>query len=197
MGTVDEVAEALEPVVRAAGLDIWDVERSGNTLRVFVDRPGGVDLDTISSVSRAVSNLLDRRDDLVPGSHYILEVSSPGLERRLRRPEHFARSLGTRVMIKTTEPVGGERRFEGTLMRLDGETVTLVSDPVSSVSSVEPVELNIPLRLVERARTLFDWSGSQALAPTAGTPGPRAGAPRPPTGTPPGPRAGRAERGAA
>jgi ribosome maturation factor RimP len=195
MGTVEDIAEALEPAVRAAGLDIWDVERSGNTLRVLVDRPGGVDLDTISSLSRAVSSLLDRRDDLVPTSHYMLEVSSPGLERRLRRPEHFARSLGMRVVIKTAEPVAGERRVEGTLVRSDSETVTLLRDSLASTGSAEPIELTIPLHLVDRARTLFSWADSRTSSvrttATSGepvsparTPGSTTGAARRPAGRP-------------
>ena len=115
MGAEEQIAEALRPAVQAAGLEIWDVERSGATVRVLVERPGGVDLDSISQLSTAISATLDQRDDLVPAGRYMLEVSSPGLERRLRYPEHFARYIGEEVTVKTVEPVNGTRRLRGTL----------------------------------------------------------------------------------
>jgi ribosome maturation factor RimP len=94
MGAEEAISEALRPAVQAAGLEIWDVERSGASVRVLVERDGGVDLDSISDVSRSISAVLDERDDLVPAGRYTLEVSSPGLERRLRYPRHFARYIG-------------------------------------------------------------------------------------------------------
>ena len=90
MGAEEKIADFIRPIVQAAGLEIWDVERAGASLRVMVERPGGIDLDAISELSRALSSALDQRDDLVPDGRYTLEVSSPGLERRLRYPRHFA-----------------------------------------------------------------------------------------------------------
>jgi ribosome maturation factor RimP len=159
MGTAEEIAAVLRPTVLAAGLDLWDVERSGGSVRVMVDRPGGVDLDAISTLSRAVARVLDQHDELVPTGHYMLEVSSPGLERRLRRPEHFARHAGALVAVKTAEPVNGRRRLEGTLLTCSAESITLrletEVDGQGSATATE--ELTIPLRIVEHARTVFNW----------------------------------------
>jgi len=153
MGAEEQITEALTPAVLAAGLEIWDVERSGATLRVLVERPGGVDLDSIAQLTSAVSAILDQREDLAPAGRYMLEVSSPGLERRLRYPEHFARYLGTDVVIKTTEPVNGERRVRGTLKEATAEGVTVLTQPPTG----EAAEVCIPVASIERANTVFTW----------------------------------------
>ena len=128
MGAEEQIAEALLPAVRAAGLEIWDVERSGASVRVLVERPGGVDLDSISQLSAAVSAILDQRDDIVPGGRYMLEVSSPGLERRLRQPSHFARYVGEEVAVRTVEAFNGTRRLRGTLTGATDEGITIRAD---------------------------------------------------------------------
>ncbi|HYA45555.1 MAG TPA: ribosome maturation factor RimP [Acidimicrobiales bacterium] len=174
MSVGEDIAEVLRPAVQAAGLEIWDVERSPASLRVVVERSGGVDLDTISALSRTFSAVLDRREDLAPRGRYTLEVSSPGLERRLRTPEHFVRCVGSRVAIRTTESLQGTRRFSGTLVAANADSVVIrpegpdaVKDPDTAVGSVggHPAggahrgeELEIPLMAIERARTVFEWS---------------------------------------
>jgi len=112
-------AEALVgPVVEGAGLELVEValtRRDGRRLlRVTVDRDGGVDLDTISELSERISRRLDA-EGYAPGP-YALEVSSPGIERPLLRPEHFARAIGRTVKVKTTVDVGGSRSHSGTLV---------------------------------------------------------------------------------
>lgn len=153
MGAEEQITEALRPLARAAGLEIWDVERSGATLRVLVDRPGGVDLDSIAELTSAVSAILDQREDLAPAGSYMLEVSSPGLERRLRYPEHFAQYLGEDVAIRTTEAVNGSRRVRGTLTGATAEGITVLSD----LASGETAEVRISLGSIERANTVFTW----------------------------------------
>ena len=96
---VERVREIVAPLLAARGLFVDDVEHKGSALRITVDREGGVDLDAIAEATRVVSRALDE-DDPVPGS-YTLEVSSPGLERPLRTPAHFARAVGTAVKVKT------------------------------------------------------------------------------------------------
>jgi ribosome maturation factor RimP len=178
MGVEDEIAEALRPVVSAAGLEIWDVERSGASVRVLVERPGGVDLDTISAVTGAISAALDRRDDLVPAGRYVLEVSSPGIERRLRYPRHFAAYLGHEVSVKLSEPWHGSRRLRGTLVGASDEEVVL-RVPLSPASSgaqrehlplggcevgaaAQSEDMRVPLSLVERAKAVFAWGEATA-----------------------------------
>ena len=101
--TLTVVRDSLSPVVAGLGLALYDVELHGTgparTLRVTVEKEGGVDLDAITEVTRAVSPVLDAEPSLT-GS-YLLEVSSPGLERPLRRPEHYRRAVGDTISVKT------------------------------------------------------------------------------------------------
>lgn len=125
----ERVWEIAEPLVEDEGLEIVDVEYrrepGGMILRLFVDREGGVNLDDLTRVSRQLGDLLDAHD-VVPGS-YILETSSPGINRRLRRPDHFSRYVGKKVRVKLTTPRDGRRVFVGTLEAVDEGGVT-VSD---------------------------------------------------------------------
>jgi ribosome maturation factor RimP len=131
----NEVWRIAEPLIESAGMEIVDVEfrreQSGLVLRLFVDRVDGqgVTLNDLSRVSRELSDLLDVYD-CVPGS-YTLEVSSPGINRRLRRPEHFRRYIGQRVQVRTKEPVEGRRTFSGTLQTVEADRIEIVSEAAS------------------------------------------------------------------
>ncbi len=126
------------------GLELFDVEWAGGLLRVSVDRPGGVDLSALSQASSTVSDVLDAADpDPVP-SHYILEVSSPGLERPLRAPAHWRRFVGTTVSLKTKPDVEGDRRLTGTLDEADDEGVVVAGRRLSYPQ-------------IDWARTVFEW----------------------------------------
>jgi ribosome maturation factor RimP len=117
---------------------------------VTVDRQGGVDLDALADANREVSRTLDDLD-LFPGS-YTLEVSSPGLERRLRTPEHFTRAVGETVTVRTlpdTEAVA--RRVRGVLRGADEGGITLEGPEVPEGS------MWIAYGQIERARTVFEW----------------------------------------
>jgi ribosome maturation factor RimP len=144
--TVEQVRAVVEPVVAAADLELYDVELAAPVLRVLVDKAGGVDLAVLGEVTRAVSEALDA-DDPVPG-RYTLEVSSPGLERKLRTPAHFAAALGKKVRVRTVAGTEGERRVEGTLTAADDEGVTVAAGEG---------ERRIAYDEVERARTVFEW----------------------------------------
>ena len=158
MGAEEKIADFIRPIVQAAGLEIWDVERAGASLRVMVERPGGIDLDAISELSRALSSALDQRDDLVPDGRYTLEVSSPGLERRLRYPRHgeAAACAMVREAVKTASPINGVRRIKGTLAGATDEDVTLET----LLPSGEVGQLHVPLELVERANAVFNWGSA-------------------------------------
>ncbi|MGP8065649.1 MAG: ribosome maturation factor RimP, partial [Acidimicrobiales bacterium] len=97
----DELERAIASVVESGGHELVDVESGGGVLRVTVERSANLDLDDLAKVSRFVSALLDERADLAPAGRYELEVSSPGVERRLRRPAHFVRARGGRVAVRT------------------------------------------------------------------------------------------------
>src|SRR5215212_5132609 len=112
MATTERVAALVEPVIEAQGAELYDVELAGATLRVLVERRGGIALDDIERISRDVSNVLDD-DDPLPDQRWHLEVSSPGLERPLRTPRHFAAAVGSTIKVKTHGRVEGDRRVEG------------------------------------------------------------------------------------
>ncbi len=148
---LEAVRAAIEPVVAALdlNLDLYDVELLGGpnarTLRVTVSRPGGVDLDAITATTQAVSPVVDAVD--APRGPFLLEVSSPGIERNLRTPAHFAGALGEDVSVKfhTSE---GPRRERGTLLEADDERAVVETDEG---------RVEIPLRDITQARTVFEW----------------------------------------
>jgi ribosome maturation factor RimP len=143
MDPAARVAELVAPVLEADGLELFDVELRGATLRVSVDRPGGVDMEAISAASERVSAVLDAHDP-VPGDRYTLEVSSPGVERPLRTPDHFRRFVGTTIAVRTRPGVEGERRIEGVLEAADDDGVTVAGRTLT-------------YEQIERARTVFTW----------------------------------------
>ena len=157
---VQDLFAALQPVVDDAGLELVDVEMKTGVLQVTVDREGGVDLEALTDANRAVSTVLDELDP-IPG-RYSLEVSSPGIERPLRTPAHFAKALGATVTVKTRPQVPGERRLRGTLLTSDDEGFTLAVEG----SDDEPVRL--AYSDIDRARTVFVWGGQDTPGNPAG-----------------------------
>lgn len=153
MGALDEVTDLAGSVVRRRSLRLWDVQLGGQpgrmVLRVLVDGDEGVDLDTVAQVSEEISRGLDLRDPIE--GRYTLEVSSPGVERTLKTPEHFRLSVGRLVTIKTTEKL-----MEGS-HRIDGRLVSASEDRATVETEVgEKVE--VPLASVRSARTVFEWT---------------------------------------
>ncbi|MCX7568558.1 ribosome maturation factor RimP [Tumebacillus sp. DT12] len=142
----DVVEELATPIVEGEGLELVDVEykKEGANwfLRIFIDKPEGVDIDDCGRVSEKVSDMLDEVDP-IPTS-YFLEVSSPGAERPLKKPADYERSIGKHVYITTYEPIDGQKAFEGVLNAYDGTTVTI--QEAKSVREV-PVEAIASARL--------------------------------------------------
>ncbi|MDA8034227.1 MAG: hypothetical protein M0T71_08680 [Actinomycetota bacterium] len=150
MGKSDEaLVQALSPLCDGLGVQLYDVELAGGALNVTVECGGGLDLEALSEVARQVSAFLDEHDELAPTGRYELEVGTPGLERRLRTAGHVAGAVGERVALRLRPGVEGPRRYEGTLARLDGETLVVLLD--------EGDEARVPFGDLERARTVFDW----------------------------------------
>lgn len=145
MSVNDRVREAVEPWLVDHDLQLFDVEHAGGILRILVDREGGVDLGAIAEATRAISAILDEIDPL-PG-RYTLEVSTPGLERPLRTPAHFAGAVGAKVNVKTTS--GEERRVAGTLAAADDDGITLTTESAE--------ERRLSYAQIEKARTVFEW----------------------------------------
>ena len=151
MSALDEVKDLAEAVARRRSLRLWDVEMAGGSgqavVRVFVDGDDGVDLDTVAEVSEELSRGLDLRDP-IPG-RYTLEVSTPGIERPLKSPEHFRLSVGRNVMVKTTEPlVPNSHRIDAEIAAADDDAVVL---------RVDGREVAVPYGSIKSARTVFEW----------------------------------------
>lgn len=128
MKKVTEVtAELAAPIVEAAGCSLWDVEyvREAGTwfLRVYIDHPGGVSIDHCEAVSRPLSDKLDEVDP-IEGA-YVLEVSSAGADRPLKKPEHFQQFMGTEVEVKLYKARDGRKDFHGILSGYQDGDVTL------------------------------------------------------------------------
>lgn len=126
----ERVIALVEPVLAEQGLELVDVEHRregrGQVVRLLVDRQGGVDLDSLSRISRECSDLFDG-EEAIPGS-YTLEVSSPGIHRPLRTPAHFERVRGKMVRVRSHAPVDNQRNFLGVLEAVTADGVTLRVD---------------------------------------------------------------------
>ena len=124
--------EILEPIMKENHFELVDVEyvKEGADwyLRAYIDKPGGVDINDCEHVSRALSDALDREDFIEEA--YILEVSSPGLGRALKKDKHFEKSLGEEVEVKTYKPVDGSKEFAGILKSYDDKTITIEIDNI-------------------------------------------------------------------
>ena len=142
-----KLIDIIEPVVSAAGFTLYDAEFRGASLLVMVDGPHGINLDQVASISRTISRHLDE-DDPIPGK-YTLEVSTPGLERRLRRSDHFLGAIGESVKVKLNPGTAGERRADGELIAADETSAT--------IRTATGDERTVALADIDRARTHFEW----------------------------------------
>jgi ribosome maturation factor RimP len=140
----------VEPIIKEKGLELVDVEymKEGTHwyLRLFIDKDGGVDIDDCSGVSHAVSELLDKSDIILQS--YILEVSSPGLERPLKRTEDFQRFQGELITIKTNKLFKGYEEFSGYLMGLENDEIIL---------EYEGKQMAIPRSVVKKAHLSLEF----------------------------------------
>jgi ribosome maturation factor RimP len=153
---IARVRELVTPIAADLGLDLYDVEQRGGTLRITLDTPpgspDGVTLDTLALASRLMSKELDQ-DDPIP-ARYTLEVTSPGVERQLRRPDHFQREVGKLVAIRLSNVDHEQRRVQGVIVAADDATVTVESADGTRVVAYGDID---------RARTVFEWGGQPKL----------------------------------
>jgi ribosome maturation factor RimP len=156
MSVADRVRDLVLPLLDDRDLNLYDVEMQGPVLRVVVDSTpgsgGGLDLEVLADATRAVSRALDEADPIT--GRYTLEVTSPGLERTLRRPEHFERAVGETVKIRTVAGVSDERRVEGQLVSADDSGVVVRTGAADDAAAVEQ---RLAYHDIERARTVFEW----------------------------------------
>lgn len=155
MSITEDVERAVAPVVTSLGLELVDLETRPGHVIVILDREGGVDLEAIGSATKAISRALDA-SDVVPNARYELEVSSPGVERRLRRPKDFERFVGAEVAVRLKPGSDGDRRFTGVITSAeDGAIVVSGPELPAGGRRIEHADL-------ERVHTVFDWRAALA-----------------------------------
>ena len=148
----EKIWEIADRVARAADLEIADIEFLGGgkhrVLRIYVDKEGGVTHTDCETVSTGVEAVLDA-DELIPGGEYTLEVSSPGVERKLIRPRDFEKSVGKKVKVVLREPLSNSSTWIGVLQAF--------AENVLTVETVDGKTAQIPLDSVKKANLKFEW----------------------------------------
>src|SRR5437763_8454772 len=161
----ERVREIAERVAASSGLEVEEVELRGGgkarMLRIVIDKPAGVTHEDCANLSREVGTILDV-EDAVPGGSYLLEVSSPGLDRKLVRPADYARFAGNLVKLSTHTPVEGNRHFEGRLERFQDGRLTLQIERSKREKrrhpeSAAPQTVEIELGNVEKANLVPEF----------------------------------------
>jgi ribosome maturation factor RimP len=149
---VEKVHAIAERVAASEGIEVVDVQLLGGgahrTLRLFIDKPTGVSHADCELISQQVGTILDV-EDVIPGGRYTLEVSSPGVERKLTRPRDFERFIGQKIKVVLREPVEDRRHWAGTLTGFANGIISLEPAPEKT--------LQFPLDLLEKANLKFEW----------------------------------------
>lgn len=139
-----QLLAALEPRAAEEGVEIVTIEivgsRKSPTIRVYIDTDHGVTFDELSAAQAWINDIMDEIDPF-PGA-YMLEVSSPGIDRPLRTPEHFARFTGQTAVVKTNGPIGGRSSFTGAIVSADDEAVVL---------DIDGAQVSVPMNVIKRA----------------------------------------------
>jgi ribosome maturation factor RimP len=148
----EQVQQIAERVGSREGIEIVDVQLLGGggsrVLRIFIDKPQGVTHADCEFISQQVGTILDV-EEVVPGSRYTLQVSSPGVERKLTKPREFERFVGQKVKVVLRQPVENQRHWVGALTSFAEGIITLEPSPGRSVQ--------FPLEQVEKANLKFEW----------------------------------------
>ena len=153
-----ELETPLRSLLSNLGLDLYDLEMVKGTLNVVVNKPGGVDLESLTKANREISEWLDVNDPIA--GRFTLDVSSPGLERKLRTPAHFKTTVGEVVTLRELRQGEPTRRLEGTVVAADETAVTL--------NDVEHGTVRVAIDAIERARTVFKWGSEAKPTPSRG-----------------------------
>ncbi len=126
----EKLTELLQPVITNSGYELVDIAivrtAGGITLRILLDKPEGVTLADCEKISRLASDILDAHDPI--SSHYVLEVSSPGINRPLKKQADFQRFAGQKAMIETKTPISGRKRYKGVLTGIENENVIIFTN---------------------------------------------------------------------
>ncbi|MBQ4066982.1 MAG: ribosome maturation factor RimP [Clostridia bacterium] len=144
------VRDLVSPVADSFGFMLWDVEYvkegADMILRITIDKPEGIDIEDCEKMARAIDPIIDEADPIEVS--YKMEVSSPGIERVLSRPEHFEACMGEKVEVKLYAPVDGKKQIVGILSGADEKTVSV---------NVDEAEIVLEKSSVAKVSTVFDW----------------------------------------
>lgn len=154
---IEKIREIAERVAADSGLEVVEVDLRGagkaRMLRITIDKPEGVTHEDCANLSREVGTILDV-EDVVPGASYTLEVSSPGLDRRLLKPADYERFAGSQVKVLLRDPVDEQRHFEG---RLEGLHDGRIAIEVPAKKKDPPKRVEIDLTNVEKANLVPEF----------------------------------------
>lgn len=160
---MSQVEQIAQEIVKNEGCILYDLEFTGSgggrTLRLYIDKESGISIDDCTNVSKALNLHLDSHDDIIPGGAYHLEVSSPGLERILRKKWHFTKAIGERVDFRLSKPLGTlglESKRWLNCKHADGVLVETSEDV--AVFELADTSVKIPYELFEKAKIVFDFS---------------------------------------
>ncbi len=169
--TLQTIETIAGQVAESSGVRIYDLEFTGGTmgrtLRIFIDKVGGVGIEDCSTFSRGLNEILDADENIIPGGNYVLEVSSPGLERPLKKNWHYEQVIGKKIWLRLNKPLESfgcqnpkmknAKQISDILLAVEGEDLKV---------QIENEELKIPFSAVEKAKTVFDFNeGKQAKVP--------------------------------
>ncbi len=151
-GTLDRITQLSEQAVSGTPIEILEVQLRGagkaRLIRIYIDKPDGVTHEDCALVSEKLGKLLDE-EDTIPDDSYTLEVSSPGVERKLTKPRDFERVVGQKIKVAVREPIEGQTRFEGQLKEL--------ARGVLEIQTSSGKVLHLPLEEVQKANLKFEW----------------------------------------
>jgi len=160
MSIVGKVTELVTDLLQSTDYWLYDVEQNASIVKITVDSSTGVTLDQLAEINRKISHALDEKDPIP--NKYTLEVSSPGLERKLRTRDHFIGAVNERITVKLGPHVEGERRFGGVLKE--------VGDDLLSLENENTEKYEIKIEDITQAKTVFEWEknpkpGKQSTKP--------------------------------
>ena len=150
MANIEEKIEKLtSKVINELGYELYDVEyvKEGKDyfLRLYIDSEKGIDLNDCEKVSNSITDLLDKEDYIK--EQYFLEVSSPGIERTLRKEKHLNSNIGNEIQIKLFKPFKGKKQYEGILKSFNNDSITIINEK----------EINIDRKNISQIKTVFNW----------------------------------------
>ena len=143
---IDRVTSLIEPIADDFQCELVDVDYNNGVLKLIIDEPDGLNSQTLVGVTKAVSRMIDAEDP-IPG-RFTLEITSPGVERPLKKPDHYRRSVGEMISVKTMPDVEGDRRLDGQLLSVDEFGITL---------KIDDTERTLRYGEIRSARTTFAW----------------------------------------